>query len=117
MKKRNIALCVALGLSSGTSYGADGLASVDLTTPPLTQAAAETPASLTVTLDQAGKPLCNALVLIYPTHINVRFSDCAPQVKEGWKQHDALLATLRDVISGDYPELRDRSFLNVVYAP
>lgn len=116
MKKRNIALCVALGLSSSVSYGADGLASMDSGTP-LTQAAVETPASLTVTLDQAGKPLCNALVLIYPTHINVRISDCAPQVKEGWKHHDALLATLRDVISGDYPELRDRSFLNVVYVP
>lgn len=114
MKLKNMVLYATLAISLNSIYGSDAVLEESKEAASTTAHAAEPVSEDTLNISlstEDGSHVCDALVFIYSTHLNVRFSNYTQRASQ-----ERLLAALTRVIKAGRPLLSGRPWLNVVCA-
>lgn len=105
-------LYTTLAISLNSIYGSDAVleeskeaASTTVHAEPVSEP------TLNIKLTRKGRHVCDAVVLIYSTHLNVRFSNYTQRASQ-----ESLLGALTSVINAERPHLSERPWLNIVCA-
>lgn len=114
MKKTSL-LLITLLTSSGAIHAADSTAfDESFGVPPhvtdVTQAVV-----LNFTFNRESTHLCNAIVNVYPDHLDVIFHTCTEGIYKGWSEETAVLDQLRRLINETRSDLTTIPIKDYIY--
>ena len=115
MKKTSL-LLITLLTSSGAVLAADPTVFEESfgVPPHVTDVTRAVVLNFTFSQAASGK-LCDAIVNVYPDHLDVIFHTCAEGVRKGWGEEAAVLDQLRRLINEIRPDLSETPIKDYIY--
>jgi hypothetical protein len=116
MKKTSL-LLITLLTSSGAVLAADPTVFEESfgVPPHVTDVTRAVVLNFTFSQAASGTKLCDAIVNVYPDHLDVIFHTCAEGVRKGWGEEAAVLDQLRRLINETRSDLIETPIKDYIY--